>query len=270
MLTMRSRIVDTIPVEAECVTPDRLRTLSLAEIADLPVYHGRLQCKLGDFFSIDGDPTDGDIRLEGNCSTVKWLGAGMTRGKLSILGSAGMHLGSGMTGGTIEVGADVDLWCGAEMRGGRIHVRGSAQDKLGAAYPGSMRGMRGGVILVDGDAGDDVGAVMRRGTIAVRGNVGAFAGAAMIAGTIFVLGSLGPNPGAGLKRGTIACFGPPPKLLPTFLFDCTYRPPFLTLYLKALASWGFSVTEGTRESRWDHYRGDIVSLGKGEILVRRS
>src|SRR5213079_1212556 len=104
---------------------------------------------------------------------------------------------------------------------------GSAGDHVGAAYPGSRRGMRGGELLIDGDAGDELAAVMRRGLIAVGGRVGAFAAAGMVAGSVFAFGPVGPHPGAGMKRGTFAALGPAPEFLPTFRYDCSYRPAFI-------------------------------------------
>src|SRR5205085_12648681 len=136
---------------------------SPAEIAALPVRHGNRSARLADFFTITGDPSDAQVRIEGDCRRVTHLGAGMIGGQLTIGGPAGTHLGSRMTGGTIEVHGDADDWVGAEMRGGRIHIHGSAGDHAGAAYPGARRGMRGGVLLIDGDVGDALGTVMRRG-----------------------------------------------------------------------------------------------------------
>jgi formylmethanofuran dehydrogenase subunit C len=241
--------------------------LSRTEIENLPVLHGNRPARLADLFAITGDSTDGEIRIEGNCRHVSHLGEGMTSGRLVIEGMAGDHLGSRMTGGTIEVQVDAGDWCGAEMRGGRIHVHGSVGDNAGSAYAGSRRGMRGGVLMIDKNAGDDLGAALRRGTIADGGNCGEFAGVAMIAGTILVFGALGRHPAAGLKRGTVMTFGPAPALLPTFRFDCSYRPPIIDLYLRQLRGWGFGVPESAWTGHVRRFRGDFVALGKGEVLV---
>jgi formylmethanofuran dehydrogenase subunit C len=152
------------------------------------------------------------------------------------------------------------------MRGGRIHVHGNAGHLVGAAYRGSRVGMRGGVILVDGRAGNEVGSAMRRGLIAVGGDTGDFTGVSLIAGTIFVFGQPGIRTGAGMKRGTIGVFGGRPALLPTFRFDCVYRPVFLSLYLRQLRAWGFALADGYLQGFYERYSGDLVSLGKGEIL----
>jgi formylmethanofuran dehydrogenase subunit C len=127
--------------------------------------------------------------------------------------------------------------------------------------------MRGGVILVDGNAGNEVGSGMRRGLIAVGGNVADFAGVSMIAGTLFLFGKCGVRTGAGMKRGTVAVFGDKPQLLPTFRFDCVSRPVFLRIYLRYLRDAGFPVAPEFMEGAYRRYSGDLISLGKGEILV---
>ena len=99
------------------------------------------------------------------------------------------------------------------------------------------------------------------------GDCGEFAGAAMIAGTIMVFGSVGRHPAAGLKRGTVMTFGPPPALLPTFRFDCSYRPPIIDLYLPNCDLGAFAVPDAALSGPVRRYRGDFVALGKGDVLV---
>lgn len=269
MLRLRYYGVSPIPVEAECITPDYLADKSVSEIAALPVQHGNAQLPLGDFFHVEGDARDGVIVLEGDCRRVKHLGAGMSWGRLTVHGDAGMHLGAAMRGGAMEVFGNVGDWLGAEMRGGRLHVHGDAGELAGAAYRGSRAGMRGGVLLIDGKAGNEIGATMRRGLIAVGGACGDFVGASMVAGSIFLFGAAGARPGAGMKRGTLAFLGTPPDLLPTFRRACTYRPLFVNLYLRQLRAWGFVVDERFFGDEWGHWCGDGVARGKGEILVRK-
>ena len=266
MLHLRYRGTTTIPVEAECLTPDQLADKSAAEVASLPVQHGNRQEPLGEFFSAEGSAADGEVLIEGDCSRVKWIGAGMTRGHLTVRGPVGMHLGSEMVGGQIDVYGNAGDWVGGEMRGGRIHVRGDAGHLVGAAYRGSRRGMRGGVILVEGRAGNEIGSTMRRGLIAVGGDTGDFTGVSLIAGSVFVFGQTGVRVGAGMKRGTIALWGGPPALLPTFRFACDYRPIFLALYLRQLQQWGFPLADEWWRGSWRRYSGDLVALGKGEVL----
>jgi formylmethanofuran dehydrogenase subunit C len=267
MLRLRYHGTSPIPIEAECITPDNLAAMTMAEIAKLPVQHGNAQAPLGEFFTVEGDPGDGDVVVEGDCRRVKRLGAGMTTGRLTIHGDAGMHLGAEMKGGEIVVHGSAGDWVGAEMRGGRIHVHGDAGHLVGAAYRGSRFGMRGGVILIDGKAGDEIGATMRRGLIAIGGASGDFPGVSMIAGSIFLFGPGGGRPGAGMKRGTLAFFGGSPAMLPTFRYACTYQPVFLSLYLRQLRAWDFPVEERFLRGCWRRYLGDLVALGKGEILT---
>ena len=268
MLTLCYRGSATIPVEAECLTPDNLAGKSAAEIAALPVQHGNAAAPLAEFFSVSGDATDKGILLEGDCSRVKWIGAGMTSGRVTVRGDVGMHTGSGMSGGELHVLGNAADWAGAEMRGGLLHVRGNAGHLAGAVYRGGQVGMRGGMILVAGKAGNEVGARLRRGLIAVAGDAGDFAGMSMIAGSIFVFGNPGARPGADMKRGSIVFAGSVPSLLPTFRFDCDYRPVYLAIFLRQLRSLGFAVDESLYASSWRRYSGDLVSLGKGEILHR--
>src|SRR5438045_3442378 len=164
MLKLRYRGETSVPVEAECITPDSLVGKSSAEIAALTIFHGNREVPLGEFFSVEGDANDGEIAIEGDCGRVKWIGAGMTRGHIRFAGDVGMHVGSEM------------------------------------------------------------------------------------------------------KRGTIALFGPPAPLLPTFRFDCVYRPVFVDLYLRQLREWGFTPAQRQFDPPFRRYSGDLVTLGKGEVL----
>jgi len=67
-----------------------------------------------------------EIVLEGDLSRAKQIGAGMTQGKITIHGDAGMHLGATMRGGEIAVHGNAGDWAGAEMQGGLIRIMGNA------------------------------------------------------------------------------------------------------------------------------------------------
>src|SRR5207248_10616822 len=73
---------------------------------------------------------------------------------------------------------------------------------------------------------------------------------------------------SGMKRGSLVFCADSPALLPTFRYDCRYRPVFLSIYLRRLKAWGFSVSEEVLRASWHRYSGDLVSLGKGGILAR--
>jgi formylmethanofuran dehydrogenase subunit C len=264
---LRMRQPSTLPVEAECICPDRFAGLDHDEVAALPIVRGRRRLALGDLFEVEGDGA-AEIEIVGDVCHVKRIGQGMSRGRITIHGDAGMHLGAQMRGGEIAVHGNVGAWAGAEMHDGSLWVHGNAGSRLGGSYPGEKRGMSGGIIVVEGDAGLRVGERMRRGLIAVRGDVADFAGARMIAGSIVVLGTLGRRAGAGMKRGTIVALGGlAAGLLPTFLHACPFRPMFLVLYLRCLQERGLPIREEQVGGLYQRYCGDITALGKGEILI---
>jgi formylmethanofuran dehydrogenase subunit C len=264
-LTLTFHTQPAVPLEAECLSPERLAGLDAQAIAQLPVLHGNRTEALGDFFRVSGSP-DGELRLEGDLSRVKLIGSDMATGRLRVAGNAGMHLGAGMCGGEIIVEGDVGDWAGAEMKGGRLEILGNAGHLLGAAYRGSRKGMEGGEIVVHGDAGAEVGNGMRRGLIAVGGTSGDFTGVNMLAGTVIVLGEMGWRAGASMKRGTVVSLRPA-RILPTFYFDCVYRPTFLRLYLRRLQALGLPVEAAHVGGSYRRYSGDMVELGRGELLI---
>lgn len=270
MLRLTYFSTTTVPVEAECIAPNLLAGKTAAEIAALPVQLGNAPAPLGDFFRVEGEAVDQQIVIEGDCSRVKWVGAGMTSGSITVEGNIGMHVGSEMRGGSIDVKGNAGDWVGAEMRGGLIRVRGDVGHLVGGGYRGSSIGMRDGEILIHGKAGNEVGSGMRRGLIALGTGVGDFPGVSMIAGTILVFGSPGIRPGAGMKRGTIAFMGDAPQLLPSFRYACNYRPVFLQYYLQRLRRLEFPFSEILMNGLYKRYNGDLVSLGKGEILTLNS
>src|SRR5918912_4468721 len=150
-LTLTLREEPVVPLDAEVLCPDRLARAGREEIEALPVWHGNERTRLGEFFAVSG--AGDDVRVEGDLSRVKLIGAGMTAGRLTVAGDVGMHVGAGMRGGELRVEGDAGDWAGAGMRGGRLVVRGSAGCQLGGVYAGERAGMRGGEIVVGGDAG---------------------------------------------------------------------------------------------------------------------
>lgn len=256
----------TVPLEAECITPDMFLGKSNLEISKLPVFDGNRKCELGQFFNVSGSMDDDLILIENRCSNVKLIGSRMTRGKIEVLGDVGMHLGANMSGGSILVRGSATDWVGAEMKGGTIEVLGNAGHLVGAAYRGASVGMRGGNIIIHGNCGNEVGSHMRRGLIAIGKNVGDFVGMGMIAGTIITGGTAGIRSGAEMKRGTLVFLSEKPVLLPTFRFACNYAPSFLTIYFKKLKYFNFPFEP--YQSNWSRYCGDLVSHGRGEIFCK--
>jgi formylmethanofuran dehydrogenase subunit C len=255
----------TVPLEAEVLAPDVIAPLSHDAVRALPVFLGKRQYRLDDFFEIEGAGSE-ELEIRGDAGRVKWIGRGMTRGRIRIVGNAGMHLGAYMKGGTIEVSGNASDWVGAEMTAGLIHIRGDAGGQIGAAYRGSLSGMHGGTILIEGSAGIEIGMRMKRGILAVRGPVRDFAGLQMKGGTIVLMGGAEIRTGAWMVRGTIVCLKPV-RLLPTFAYACTYSPTFLRVYARHLQALGFSIPYEDREGAYQRYTGDAAIPGKGEVLV---
>lgn len=272
-LTIRPKIDNNkVPIEAEVFCPNELAGKTVDQIRQLTVHHGNRQRTIGECFDVHGDASDGQLVLEGDFARVKCIGQSMRSGSIIVRGRAGMHLGAEMRGGSIDVHGNAGDWIGAEMRSGFIRIRGNAGHLVGGSYRGSLLGMRGGTIVVEGSSGNEVGCGMRRGFIAVAGSVGDFAGFNMIAGTILVAGSFGIRTGAGMRRGSIIAVGEEndhPALLPTFRYNCVYLPQFLTIYFRQLLAWDFPLPPTVVGGQFHRYSGDLVALGKGEILIRK-
>ncbi len=265
MITLTLKEQPNVPLEAESLSPDVTAGLALAEVRALPVFLGKRQLRLDDFFSVEGEGGD-ELEIRGDAHQVKWIGRGMTRGRINVVGNAGMHLGAYMKGGTIEVSGNASDWVGGEMTDGLIHIHGNAGGQAGAAYRGSLAGMRGGAILIEGSAGLELGSRMKRGVIAVKGLVKDFAGLQMKGGTIFLLGGAEIRTGAWMIRGTIVSLGPI-RLLPTFTYACRYNPTFLRLYARQLGPFGFSIPYAIQDGAYRRYTGDASVPGKGELLL---
>jgi len=265
MITLTLKEQPSVPLEAENVSPDVMATLPHADIRALPVYLGKRQRRLDDFFAVEGELSD-EVEIRGDATRVKWIGRAMTRGRIAVVGNAGMHLGAYMKGGTIEVSGNASDWVGAEMSGGLIRIRGNTGGQVGAAYRGSLSGMTDGTILVDGTAGLEVGMRMKRGIIAVGGPVRDFAGLQMKGGTLVIRKGAELRTGAWMTRGTIISLTPI-QMLPTFAYASTYNPTFLRLYARHLTALGFPIPYEGRDGAYQRYTGDACVPGKGEILV---
>lgn len=270
-LTLTWRDATAIPVDGSVLRPETFLDSSAEQASRTRLAMGNTTVEMGELFRVEGTRGNDRLTVEGDLSHVHGLGRELSIGNIVIHGDVGPQLGAEMTGGTIEVDGSVGDWAGAEMLGGLITIRGNTGSFLGAAYPGSRLGMRDGAILIEGSAGDDAGLQMRRGLIAIRGSAGAGLGRSMIAGTVIALGSAGRRIGAGMKRGTLVLPSLPGRpeehLLPTFVRAGRFPTPFLTLYFRQLAAWGFSVPRAVSLACLDRYNGDMVVGGRGEILA---
>lgn len=255
----------TVPLEAEVLSPTRLAGLSHAEVCALPIYHGKRQLRVDDFFEVAGDGSD-EVAISGNLEKVRWLGRAMEGGKLTVDGSVGMHLGAYMKSGAIEVSGNASDWVGAEMKNGHIHVHGNAGGQIGGGYRGSLSGMRNGLIRIDGTAGLEVGLRMRRGTIALGGIARDFVGLQMKGGTIILREGAEIRAGAWMNRGTIISLRPL-ELMPTFRASGPIHSPFLSILAKELEAKGIGLPHRSQEGHYERYTGDNAVPGQGEILV---
>ncbi len=279
LLTLRT--APDLPVEAEALNPENVTGKNQAEIESLPLLVGNRRERVGDRFDVEvtdetsAGPAPGEdglatLLLEGDLTRFKRLGERMAAGRMVVGGPVGFHAGAYMSGGSLTLLGDAGDYLGAHMRGGRIEVRGSAGHFAGAAYRGFTHGMNGGTIIIQGNAGQMAGARMRRGLVAVRGCCSDGPGFGMRAGTVLVGGLSGVRAGAIMARGTVILLTPPPRLLPTHLYNCSYRPPVWPLLLASLAGTDFLLPGIGPEAVFDSYCGDVTEGGRGEILVYRS
>jgi len=260
MITLRPRHRFTVPVDAECITPDSFADKSIEEIAALQAWEGNRKRVLGDLFKIEGETSamqeKVSIHIFEDVSKVRRIGAGMSMGEIVVEGSAGMHLGEGMKGGSITVSEDAGSWAGCMMSGGTLEIKGDVGDYVGAPYRGSTKGMGGGLIVVHGNAGNEVGCFMRKGLIKVHGNIGQFAGVHMKKGTIFVEGKCEGRAGAEMVGGKVIICAYIPSVLPTFTID-TIKPKV-------------KVNGEVILGPFYQFIGDLADNGNGKLFVSQT
>ena len=207
------------------LSPDVVASLSNDEIRALPVYLGKRQHRVDDFFDVEGERSD-ELEIRGDAEQGQMdRPRHDSRPASRIVGNAGMHLGAYMKGGhDRRVRATRHgLARRARCRAGSSAFGGNAGGQVGAAYRGSPSGMTDGTIIIDGTAGLEVGMRMKRGIIAVGGMVRDFAGLQMKGGTIVLRSGAELRTGAWMMRGTIVSLKPIP-LLPTFARACDVQP----------------------------------------------
>ncbi len=264
---LRLKAALPVGVDASGLLPERLTSLSIDEIARLPMEVGREEFALGELFDISLRESDAvELRLEGDCRKLHGLGRGMAAGRLVVDGPVGDQVGAEMRGGEILVCGDAgDLAAGA-MAGGRLEVGGSVGDFAASTLPGAMDGMRGGVLIVRGNAGDRFGDRMRRGVAVVHGRTGDFLASRMVAGTIALAGDTGAHPGHGMRRGTLVFAGAQPRVPDTFAATHHDTRVFWALLTRSLAPFGapFDGLAGRCPAR---VVGDLGAEGKGEWLL---
>ncbi|UCC58650.1 MAG: formylmethanofuran dehydrogenase subunit C [Candidatus Bathyarchaeum sp.] len=247
------------PIEAKNISPDIFAKKSSKEIAALQMWEGNRKGALGDLFNIkndSGSPSEEfTIKIEGDASKLRNIGARMSMGHIVVDGDAGMHLGEDMSGGTITVAGNAGSWAGSKMKGGTIEIKGNAGDYIGAPYRGSTKGMNGGKIIIHGNAGYEVGCFMRNGLIQILGDVGLFAGIHMSNGTIFVQGNSEGRAGAQMINGKIVICGHTP-VMPTFTID-SIKPKV-------------KVDGEKIEGPFYRFIGDLADNGNGKLFVSKT
>lgn len=248
----------TFPIYAECITPEVFNGKTITEIADLPVFEGNKQKKLGELFKTEQDPAETpNITINGDVGEVRRIGVGMKKGEIVINGNAGMHLGEKMSGGKIIVNGDAAGWTGSDMKGGLIEIHGNASDYLASPYRGSPTGMRGGLIVVDGSVGSDSGVNLRGGVIKINGGAGQFLGFGMDDGAIYVKAQTGTRAGACMKGGKIVLAGAVEEVMPTFTIDSI--KPKVKVDDTETATGPFYV-----------FLGDRAEKGTGKIFISKA
>lgn len=260
---------DTLPIDVDGLSPERLRGLSRAEIERLEVGVGNARRPLAELATVEMRGEGERLELTGATARVDGLASGMSHGEVVVEGDIGCNCAAGLRGGRVEIRGAADLWLGAELRGGTIVLSGDAAAGLGGSYPGSRRGMRGGAIYVLGSAGDETALRMRRGLIVVQGDVGQAAAADMLAGTLIFGGRAGPHLASGMRRGSVIALAPPPDLGPMFRRACEFAPQFLRLYAQEIAREpGFAaLAQALAARRFVRYTGDLRSGARGEVLA---
>jgi len=261
-----------LAIDVGGIVPDRIAMLSPMEIGRLEVRADERPAELGSLFRISGVAADGRIECRGDFSRVHFLGARMTWGEIVVAGDAGRHAGEGMTGGTLTIKGDVGDWLACEMAGGNVRVAGNAGDHAAAALPGSRQGIRGGLVTIAGSAGGLAGARMRRGVLAIGGDCGPAAAFEMWAGTVVVGGTVGPHAAGGMRRGSLVAAGGRFEPPATFRRGAIWMPTFLHLLASRLDAAGFQPGDGSARAvlagPWEHWHGDLITGGRGEIFLR--
>lgn len=251
-------------LDLSALIPERLADLEMAEILRLSVTTTRQPLCVGDVFTVHPGRAD-EVVIEGGSARFDEVGAGMTRGTLTVEGEVGARAGRGMQGGRLLVRGDAGVFAASGMRGGEIEIGGSVGAFLAAPRPGERLGMAGGLVVVRGNAGPRAGDRLRRGVIVIEGDTGDEPASRMLAGTLIVCGRAGARAGYLMRRGTLVAAQAAP--LPTFVPIGSADQVFRTLLARAVAAVSPAAAEllGKNLTR---FGGDVATLGKGEMFIR--
>ena len=169
--------------------------------------------------------------------------------------------GAFLESGEVTVAGDTGPYAGREMKGGILHIKGSA----GAFACASMQG---GIAVIDGSAGTCLGHSMRRGVIVVYGEAEGDVLPEMRGGTVILAGGIAPDARLleGMNRGTVIL--PDERFVPPYFERAADTDlVFLRFLFRQLREQGIQIPEEWLDIPFTRWRGDMVSLGKGEILT---
>jgi formylmethanofuran dehydrogenase subunit C len=209
-------------LEGDSITPDAFCGKTAEQIARLPVYQGKQDCTLGEFFAVAGTagPTAADtqIVINGDCSKVKYIGSKMSAGEVVVNGDTDMYTGAWMKGGKLHVKGNVHSFCGLGMEGGEFLIDGNAGNYLAASYRGDWRGMQGGLIRVKGNVGSDICSFMNGGTLIVEGNADVHIATHAEGGKIIIKGNVKRRIGGQMVKGEVILFGTVDVMMPGYKY----------------------------------------------------
>ena len=261
-LTLRERLDHRLDLSP--LVPHALAGKTIRQIERMELQTGDRPIKLADVFRVRAGNIE-QIRIQGGCDRLDYVGQEMNSGELIVEGSVGIQAGRLMSGGRLTVLGNTGPWAASGMKSGVFEICGTTGDRLGGPLAGEIAGMRGGILVVRGSAGKRAGDRMRRGTIIIEGHAGDYAGSRMIAGTLIVRRSAGPLAGFLLKRGTIV-LGGSSELSPTFM-DCGEYKLVAMRWLSAMVEPYSKAAAVLLRRPLTRFAGDMAVLGKGEILV---
>jgi formylmethanofuran dehydrogenase subunit C len=254
-------------VDMSPLTCDKLKELSLEQIADLTLQNGKAKVRVAELFDISGDDSQ-NIVIKNGFEKLDFIGKELNSGTITIEGDVGAYCGLGMKNGAITVNGNAGIFAACEMKKGLFTVNGNVGDFLGGALVGNKMGMKGGTVLVKGNAGERVGDHLRRGIILIEGNAGDYCGSRMTAGTIAVMGQVGNHLGYAMRRGTLLLWNQPK--LPATFNDCgTHTLAFLPLLFASFKSLNSQFADSAAAfNRVQRFGGDMAEMGRGEVLIK--
>ena len=266
-LTLTLKYQPAQRVDMSPLTCDKLKELSLEQIAALTLQNGKSKVRVAELFDISGDDSQ-NIVIKNSFEKLDFIGKELNGGSISVEGDVGAYCGIGMKNGAITVNGNTGIFAACEMKKGFLTINGNVGDFLGGALPGNKMGMKGGTVLVKGNAGERVGDHLRRGVILIEGNAGDYCGSRMTAGTIAVMGNVGNHLGYAMRRGTLLLWNQPK--IPATFNDCgSHTLAFLPLLFASFKSLNSKFSEKSAAfNRVQRYGGDMAEMGRGEVLVR--